>query len=78
MSCEGENAADIENVGVINYYPFRGFPGYFFPYSNKINYLSPVVAVHFEQPKSKVIFNADCTFKSIRENQSVKRKKIIN
>uniref|UniRef100_A0A4Y0BGJ8 Sodium/potassium-transporting ATPase subunit beta n=1 Tax=Anopheles funestus TaxID=62324 RepID=A0A4Y0BGJ8_ANOFN len=34
ISCEGENAADIENVGQIQYYPRRGFPGYYYPYEN--------------------------------------------
>lgn len=50
VSCEGENPADIENVGPIKYYPRRGFPGYFYPFENSEGYLSPLVAVHFERP----------------------------
>jgi sodium/potassium-transporting ATPase subunit beta len=50
VSCEGENPADIENVGKIAYYPRRGFPGYYYPYENSEGYLSPLVAVHFERP----------------------------
>lgn len=53
VSCEGENPADIENVGPIKYYPRRGFPGYFYPFENSEGYLSPLVAVHFERPVRK-------------------------
>lgn len=53
VSCEGENPADQENIGPINYLPRRGFPGYFYPYENSEGYLSPLVAVHFVRPQSK-------------------------
>lgn len=50
MSCEGENPADIENVGTgIHYYPL-GFSGEYFPFTNVPGYLSPIVAVYFEEP----------------------------
>jgi hypothetical protein len=50
VSCEGENPADLENIGPIKYYPRRGFPGFYYPYENSEGYLSPLVAVHFERP----------------------------
>jgi hypothetical protein len=53
VSCEGESPADVENIGPIKYIPKRGFPGYFYPYKNSEGYLSPVMAVHFERPRSK-------------------------
>jgi hypothetical protein len=53
VSCEGENPADIENVGPVKYYPRQGFPGYYYPYENSEGYLSPLVAVHFERPIRK-------------------------
>lgn len=53
VSCEGENPADVENVGPIEYYPRRGFPGYYYPYENSEGYLSPLVAVHFARPVRK-------------------------
>lgn len=53
VSCEGENPADVENIGSIQYFPMRGFPGYFFPYKNQDRYLSPVIAIWFENPASK-------------------------
>lgn len=53
MSCEGENDADIENIGSIIYFPTPGFEGQYFPFKNVKGYLSPVVAVYFESPASK-------------------------
>ena len=53
ISCEGENPADIENLGPINYIPQRGFPGYFYPFMNQRGYMPPVIAINFERPKSK-------------------------
>lgn len=60
VSCEGENPADLENVGPIKYYPRRGFPGYYYPYENSEGYLSPLVAVHFERPIRGIIINVEC------------------
>jgi len=51
VSCAGENPADVENMGAIQYIPRRGFPGYYFPFKNTPGYLSPLVAVFFEKPK---------------------------
>lgn len=53
ISCEGENPADIENLGPINYIPQRGFPGYYYPFMNQKGYMPPVIAINFERPKSK-------------------------
>lgn len=53
VSCEGENPADQENIGPIEYIPRRGFPGYFYPFENSEGYLSPLVAIHFVRPRSK-------------------------
>lgn len=60
VSCEGENPADVENIGPIRYYPTQGFPGYFYPYENSEGYLSPLVAVHFERPVRGIIINIEC------------------
>lgn len=54
VTCEGENPVDVENIGPVHIFPERGFPGYFFPYENLEGYLSPLVAVHFERPRSKL------------------------
>ncbi|XP_037928238.1 sodium/potassium-transporting ATPase subunit beta-2 isoform X2 [Teleopsis dalmanni] len=60
VSCEGENPADQENIGPVDYLPIRGFPGYFYPYQNSEGYLSPLVAVHFQRPKNGIIINIEC------------------
>jgi len=60
VSCEGENPADVENIGSIQYVPRRGFPAYFFPYTNQDNYLPPLVAVFFENPQKGVLINIEC------------------
>jgi len=56
LSCEGETPADVENAGPIMYIPSLGFPGYYFPHNNTKNYVSPMVAIHFERPRSKFVF----------------------
>ncbi|XP_022914204.1 sodium/potassium-transporting ATPase subunit beta-2-like isoform X2 [Onthophagus taurus] len=61
VSCEGENPADVEAVGPIQYFPdIQGFPGYYYPYENAEGYLSPLVAVHFLRPKSGIVINIEC------------------
>lgn len=36
VDCRGENPADEEGIGEINYYPeSRGFPAYYFPFENQ-------------------------------------------
>lgn len=64
VSCEGENPADIENVGPIQYFPRRGFPGYFYPFENSEGYLSPLVAVHLERPTRKFKNHLDITIEN--------------
>lgn len=60
FSCEGENPADKENIGPIDYYPHPGFPYYYFPYTNVPGYLSPLVAVRFKKPLAGVLINIEC------------------
>lgn len=60
VSCEGENPADVENIGSIQYIPRRGFPGFYFPYVNQEGYLSPIIAIWFEKPASGVLINIEC------------------
>jgi hypothetical protein len=67
FTCEGENPADIENMGDITFYPYQGVADYFFPYKNQRGYLSPAVFVHVSNPKSKFAGKSweRCSFKSI-------------
>lgn len=55
ISCEGENPADVENLGPISYIPQLGFPGYFFPFQNQKGYMPPLLAIYFERPKCKTL-----------------------
>ena len=53
MECDGENPADVENIGPISYYPTNGVSENFYPYLNQKGYLSPVVFARLDNPKRK-------------------------
>lgn len=53
VSCEAETPIDVENAGRIKYFPSRGFPTYFFPYTGQDEYLEPLIAVQLENPARK-------------------------
>ena len=55
ISCEGENPADKENIGEIEYLPSPGVPTYHFPFKNQKGYVSPAVFAHFKEPKSELM-----------------------
>lgn len=50
VSCNGLAPADVETIGPIEYFPNRGLPTFYYPYTNRPGYLSPLVAVHFARP----------------------------
>lgn len=60
FSCEGENPADRENIGKIDYFPQPGVPTYFYPYKNQPGYNSPAVFAHFSNPKHGVLISVSC------------------
>ncbi|XP_057339363.1 sodium/potassium-transporting ATPase subunit beta-2-like [Microplitis mediator] len=74
VSCQGENPADEENIGPVKYIPQQGFPGYYYPYENTEGYLSPLVAVHFERPKTGILINVECKAwaRNIKHNRNDK------
>ncbi len=55
ITCEGENPADRENIGHIDYYPSQGIPSYYFPYLNQPGYLSPIVFAHLTNPQREYL-----------------------
>lgn len=59
VSCEGENPADIENLGEkIEYKSLnleQGFHGNYFPYKNTPGYMQPLVAVRFLSVKREFL-----------------------
>lgn len=60
LECEGENPADKEHLGEVNYYPDRGVGVNFFPYTNQKGYLSPVVFAQLENPTHGVMIAIEC------------------
>jgi len=75
LHCDGENDPDIENIGPVTYTPFRGFPGYFYPYRNQRGYLSPIVMVQLKNPEPGVLMNIECTAwaRNIQHNRLTRR-----
>lgn len=60
ISCEGENPADIENIGEVVYHPHPGMPVYYYPFTNADGYQSPLVAVEFATVRKGVVINIEC------------------
>lgn len=51
VSCKG--LSDSDDIGPVEYSNSRGFPSFYYPYTNQQGYLSPLVAVHFARPPGK-------------------------
>lgn len=61
VDCRPEQPADLEIVKSINYYPkSRGFPNYFFPYTQQTGYQSPLVAVQFDIKNPGQLVHVEC------------------
>lgn len=60
IKCDGEHAADKDNIGPIEYYPKQGYDLKYFPYLNQENYLSPLVFVKFLKPTTGVLIQVVC------------------
>ncbi|XP_044266450.1 sodium/potassium-transporting ATPase subunit beta-2-like isoform X2 [Tribolium madens] len=60
LTCEPQDLEDAENIGPRMFFPEMGFHGKYFPFRNAEGYLSPVVAVFFEQPKRGVLIKVEC------------------
>jgi len=60
LTCEGETLADKEWLGTVNYTPWQGFPGYYFPYHNQDHYLSPIVWIQFRKITPGVLIQIRC------------------
>jgi len=61
VDCRGENPADVESMGEIEFFPkSKGFPAYYFPYTNQENYTSPIIAVKFNQLPVGQLIHVEC------------------
>lgn len=58
--CDGQNDADKENIGKLEYYPYPGFHTKYFPYMKVEGYKSPLVAIRFAKAKPNVMINVEC------------------
>ncbi|KAK9753044.1 Sodium / potassium ATPase beta chain [Popillia japonica] len=62
ISCNGEHSVDKEHINStrFEYYPTRGFPGYYYPYTNVNGYLSPLIAVQLRGFTPNIIISIEC------------------
>jgi len=61
VDCHGENAADIESMGDIEYFPkAAGFHKKYHPYLNQQNYANPLIAVQFKNPTAGQLIHIEC------------------
>lgn len=51
VTCQGVNPADIENIGPLSFFPSPSYPSYYFPWNGQDDYLEPIIAVYFGNPK---------------------------
>lgn len=59
VTCKGEKEIDRDRIGDIEYYP-SGFPEYYYPFTNKPGYLSPLVAVQFKNVVTGIDIKVEC------------------
>jgi len=60
MKCRGENNADREHVGKVEYFPKTGLGAKYFPYRVMPNYHQPIAMVKFTEPTKNVIIQVEC------------------
>lgn len=60
FSCAGENPADKENLGLVEYFPSQGIPTYYFPYLKQSGYKAPFLFVRLASPLHGVLINVEC------------------
>ncbi|GFW54554.1 hypothetical protein TNCV_2232281 [Trichonephila clavipes] len=60
ITCTGENSADKDNIGEVEYHPSQGIPFMYFPFTNQQGYMSPFVFVQFSHINRGVLVNVEC------------------
>jgi len=61
VDCHGENPADVESMGEIEYFPkAAGFHSKYHPYLNQKGYANPLIAVQFKNPKVGQLIHIEC------------------
>lgn len=60
IRCEGQNSADEDNVGSVEYFPKDGVEMWHYPYMGQKHYLSPLVFVKFRNLTRNVLVQVVC------------------
>ncbi|XP_034474154.1 sodium/potassium-transporting ATPase subunit beta-1 [Drosophila innubila] len=60
VSCAGHHGKDKEQFKDIKYYPKQGIPTYYYPYLNQPGYLSPLIAVQFNDMAIGKMMDVEC------------------
>lgn len=60
ITCEGENAADQENMGPVTFFPHPYIEAKYYPYTNVDGYKVPFVFAQFTKPERGVLINVEC------------------
>jgi len=74
VSCEGENDADVDNMGEVEFIPPTGYEFRYFPYMNTPGYRAPLVFAKFSGAKKGVIMQLWCKMwsKNIKHHRNDK------
>lgn len=78
VNCSGRHPADKENIGKLSYHPgvtidgksYGVFDNSYFPFIGQSGYLSPLVAVKFENPKRHVAILVACHLRNLRNSDT--------
>lgn len=60
VTCIGENAGDVDNLGEVKFYPSSGFYTNFFPFNGQPGYQAPLVMVQMDKVNKGVLIQAMC------------------
>jgi sodium/potassium-transporting ATPase subunit beta len=60
ITCEGENDADKDNLGEVQFFPSRGFSFDYYPYTNANDYRPPLVFAKLANAKKGVMIQVWC------------------
>ncbi|KAK0159750.1 hypothetical protein PV327_010830 [Microctonus hyperodae] len=60
LSCDGVTDYDKDHIGIIEYLPKPGFPVHYFPFTGHDKYLSPIVALKFNNITSNRLITVEC------------------
>lgn len=60
VSCEGENDAEQDSMGLVEFFPRNGFSGQYFPYLNAPDYRAPLVWAKFRNATRGTVLQIWC------------------